>query len=29
VDRDPPDVEAATRFCTRIFLGGVRALGEE
>src|SRR3954469_19850377 len=28
VDRDPPDVESATRFCTRIFMGGVRALGE-
>src|SRR3954452_13546898 len=28
VDRDPPDVEGATRFCTRIFMGGVRALGE-
>jgi AcrR family transcriptional regulator len=29
VDRDPPDVEAATRFCTRMFLGGIRALGED
>ena len=29
VDRDPPDVEAATRFCTRMFLGGIRALPEE
>lgn len=29
VDRDPPDVEGATRFCTRMFLGGVRALTEE
>ncbi len=29
VDRDPPDVEGATRFCTRMFLGGVRALSEE
>jgi AcrR family transcriptional regulator len=28
VDRDPPDVEGATRFCTRMFMGGVRALGE-
>src|SRR3954447_10376007 len=28
VDRDPPDVESATRFCTRLFMGGVRALGE-
>ena len=26
-DRDPPDVEGATRFCTRMFVGGVRALG--
>src|SRR4051795_42228 len=26
-DRDPPDVEGATRFCTRMFMGGVRALG--
>lgn len=29
VDRDPPDVESATRFCTRMFLGGVRALAED
>jgi AcrR family transcriptional regulator len=29
VDRDPPDVQGATRFCTRMFLGGVRALSEE
>ena len=29
VDRDPPDVEGATRFCTRMFLGGIRALSEE
>src|SRR5919107_2496327 len=29
VDRDPPDVDAATRFCTRMFLGGVRALADE
>jgi AcrR family transcriptional regulator len=28
VDRDPPDVEAATRFCTRMFVGGIRALAE-
>jgi AcrR family transcriptional regulator len=27
IDRDPPDVEGATRFCTRMFMGGVRALG--
>jgi AcrR family transcriptional regulator len=29
IDRDPPDVESATRFCTRMFMGGVRALAEE
>jgi AcrR family transcriptional regulator len=29
VDRDPPDVEAATRFCTRQFLGGLRALAAD
>jgi AcrR family transcriptional regulator len=29
VEKDPPDVEAATRFCTRMFMGGVRALGED
>jgi AcrR family transcriptional regulator len=29
VDRDPPDVEGATRFCTRMFLGGIRALAED
>jgi AcrR family transcriptional regulator len=29
IDRDPPDVEGATRFCTRMFLGGVRALAED
>jgi AcrR family transcriptional regulator len=29
VDRDPPDVDGATRFCTRMFMGGVRALAEE
>jgi AcrR family transcriptional regulator len=28
VDREPPDVDGATRFCTRMFMGGVRALGE-
>ena len=28
VDRDPPDVEEATSFCTRMFLGGVQALGD-
>jgi AcrR family transcriptional regulator len=29
VDGDPPDIEGATRFCTRMFMGGVRALSEE
>jgi AcrR family transcriptional regulator len=29
VERDPPDVEGATRFCTRMFMGGVKALSEE
>jgi AcrR family transcriptional regulator len=29
IDREPPDVEGATRFCTRMFMGGVRALGED
>jgi AcrR family transcriptional regulator len=29
IDRDPPDVEGATRFCTRMFVGGIRALSEE
>ncbi len=29
VDRDPPDVDGATRFCTRMFMGGVRALSDE
>ncbi|MEA2439726.1 MAG: hypothetical protein QOH76_1150 [Thermoleophilaceae bacterium] len=29
VEGDPPDIEGATRFCTRMFMGGVRALGEE
>jgi AcrR family transcriptional regulator len=28
IDREPPDVEGATIFCTRFFLGGVRALAE-
>jgi AcrR family transcriptional regulator len=26
VDRDPPDVDAAARFCTRLFMGGIPAL---
>jgi AcrR family transcriptional regulator len=28
VDRSPPDVEGATRFCTRMFMGGIRALSD-
>jgi AcrR family transcriptional regulator len=28
MDREPPDVDGATQFCTRFFLGGVRALAE-
>jgi AcrR family transcriptional regulator len=28
IDHDPPDVEGATRFCTRMFMGGVRALAD-
>src|SRR2546425_5467742 len=28
IARDPPDVDGAARFCTRFFLGGVRALAE-
>jgi AcrR family transcriptional regulator len=29
VEHDPPDVEGATRFCTRMFMGGVRALSDD
>jgi AcrR family transcriptional regulator len=29
VEGDPPDVEGATRFCTRMFLGGVKALSDD
>jgi AcrR family transcriptional regulator len=29
VERDPPDIEGAARFCTRMFMGGVRALSED
>jgi AcrR family transcriptional regulator len=29
LERDPPDVEGATRFCTRMFMGGIRALVED
>ena len=28
LDREPPDVDAAARFCTRLFVGGIPALGE-
>jgi AcrR family transcriptional regulator len=28
IDRDPPDVEGATKFCTRFFLGGVRSVAD-
>jgi AcrR family transcriptional regulator len=28
IAREPPDVQGATEFCTRFFLGGVRALAE-
>ena len=29
VEHDPPDVEGATRFCTRMFMGGVKALSDD
>ena len=29
IDRNPPDVDGATRFCTRMFMGGVRALADD
>jgi AcrR family transcriptional regulator len=29
VERDPPDVDGATRFCTKMFMGALRALSEE
>jgi hypothetical protein len=29
VDRDPPDPDAAARFCARLLLGGIEALAEE
>jgi AcrR family transcriptional regulator len=29
VEHDPPDLEGATRFCTRMFMGGVRALSDD
>ena len=29
IERDPPDVDAAAKFSTRLFLGGIQALAEE
>jgi AcrR family transcriptional regulator len=29
VEHDPPDVDGATRFCTRMFMGGVKALSDD
>src|SRR3954464_1009840 len=29
VEREPPDVDGATRFCTRMFMGGLKALSAE
>jgi hypothetical protein len=29
VERDPPDIDGATRFCTKMFMGGLRALTED
>jgi hypothetical protein len=29
VEGDPPDIDGATRFCTRMFMGGLKALSEE
>jgi AcrR family transcriptional regulator len=29
VEHDPPDVEGAASFCTRMFMGGVKALSDE
>jgi len=28
IDRDPPDVDGAARFCTQLFMGGIPALPE-
>jgi AcrR family transcriptional regulator len=28
LDREPPDVDAAARFCTRLFMGGIPSLSE-
>ena len=29
IEGDPPDIEGATRFCTRMFMGGLKALSED
>jgi AcrR family transcriptional regulator len=29
VEKQPPDVDGATRFCTRMFMGGVKALSDD
>src|SRR3954452_3429309 len=29
VERDPPAIDGATRFCTRMFMGGVKALSDD
>jgi AcrR family transcriptional regulator len=29
VEGDPPDIEGATQFCTRMFMGGLKALSED
>jgi AcrR family transcriptional regulator len=29
VEREPPDLDGATRFCTRMFMGGVKALSDD
>jgi AcrR family transcriptional regulator len=28
LERQPPDIDPAAKFCTKLFLGGIRALGE-
>ena len=29
LEKDPPDIEGATRLCTRMFMGGLKALAED
>jgi len=29
VEKEPPDIDGATRFCTRMFMGGVKALSDD